>query len=73
MTYFFNYQTRKFVTSKQLFDYEEIVWVAQYEIGPRTGRPMYKGDFWYDPNSCNLCKERPTKKVEKKTNETEVA
>ena len=36
--------------SKEVTQKEEKLFLAEYEIGPRSGRPMYKGDYEYDPN-----------------------
>ena len=49
-TFYYCYDTNKFMTGKEVTQKEEKLFLAEYEIGPRSGRPMYKGDYEYDPN-----------------------
>ena len=49
MELFFNYMSRCFMTVREVGEATEELYLARYEIGPRSGRPMYKGDCRYNP------------------------
>ena len=51
MDYYFNYGTRCFMTTRELNESKEVLYLAKFTLGPRCNRPIYKGDFRYDPNA----------------------
>ena len=48
--FFYSYLTNRFMTTAELSRAEEVVFVALYEVGARSERPMYKGDYDYYPD-----------------------
>jgi hypothetical protein len=51
MEFFFNYMTRRFMTTREIGEATEELYLARYVMGPRSGRPMYKGDCRYNPET----------------------
>ena len=49
MYFYYNYNTRMFMTAEDVAMSEEELYLACYVVGPRNGRPGFKYNCMYSP------------------------
>ena len=49
MYFYYNYNTRTFMTAEEVATFETELYLACYVVGPRNGRPGFKYNCMYTP------------------------